>query len=272
MNTDAPAINPHAACQLLVQEMGMDTPLSDALSAAIHEVNDLRIARQWPMASSMSCFNPVVSHCDLGVLSLDLKPLRAFWEKGLTLVMKHDRYGGVSHMLACCKPLSELTGDHILSHIARVFMVLLPQMGLEDVDALIELAGRYDKLLRDAHHLALVPSENVLRDALFYLSLKQPDDFVQAWEWNDAGVTALQSRLRWVAKQLSQLLYPTEDTDKIDKVVIEKYLVPVTDALLFLNEIKLRTRLMLRMHKIDDRMLKIAVPVQMLMAEAIRLG
>lgn len=265
-------MNAHAACELLIQEIGGTPPAGGNVAECMQAVNLLRIDQQWPMVSHMSCFNPVIQPSTPGPLTIDLKPLRAFWEKGLTLVLKHDRHGGVSHMLAACKPLAELSGENILSQLARVMLDLLPLMGLTDVDVTVELAGRFDKLLRDADHLTDIIAEELLRDALFYLSLKKPDDFVSAWEWNERGETQLQSRLRWHAKQFSTLLYPTQDEDKIDKEMIIRNLFPITDALLFLGEIKLRTRFILRLDKIETRMLKIAVPVQVLMAEALRLA
>jgi hypothetical protein len=272
VNPKTSAMNLHAACQLLIQEMGLDLPLDNDLPQALAQINNQRIARHWPMVTSLSFFNPSIGPINLVPPPLDLVPLRAFWEKGLTLLLKGHIQEGVAQMLACAKPLAEQPNNHILCEIARSFMEMLPYSAGNHFEALVQLAGRFDNLLRDANALEAVPAENLWRDCLFYLSLKNPSAFEQAFSLNEAGVIALQDRLRWVARQLSHLLYPTEDDHKIDKNIIEKNLVPVTDALLFLNEITLRTRLILRMDKIEDRMLKIAVPIQLLMAEAMRLS
>lgn len=264
-------INAQAACELLIQEMDAAPPPQSELSELFQKINMLRLEKQWPMATSMSCFNPKITPSINTPPDLDLKTLRSFWQAGLTLVLKHNRHEGVAQMLACCRPLAEYPGESSLSQLSRVFLELLPLMGLLDVDLMISLAGRFDIFLRDADHLQAVPVENLQRDCLFYLSIKKPEDFDSPWIWNEQSERQLQNRLHWVAKQFSQLLYPAKDTDKIDKSTIEKNLIPITDALLFLGEIQLRTRMILRLEKIDERMLKIAVPIQLLMAEALRL-
>jgi hypothetical protein len=272
VNLHPPTINPEVACELLLHEMG-ETPRSGlTVPASLEQINSFRIARQLPMVSSMSCFNPRMSAFNSLPLNLDITPMRALWQRGLTLVLKQNFFAGKSQMAAACHSLILQADETLLSEIASVMQALLPLTEPTEADSLIELAGRFDTLLRDADHLQAVPAEDLLRDCLFYLSLKTPEDFLPAWHWTPEGEIQLRARLAWHAKQLSKLLYPTEDTDKIDKVKIEKYLLPVTDGLLFLNKIQLHLRFNLRLEKIDDRMLKIAVPVQLLMAEAISLS
>lgn len=272
MKPSSLAINPIAAAQLLIQEMGDDTSCDTSLSGSLVCVNAARIDKGWPLVTSMSCFNPVLTPPDETPLNVLLEPLRAHWQSGLTLILKNDPHNGLLQMLACCKPLAEHQGEHPLSQIARVYMEWFPLVETKDIPVIIQLASRFDIFLRDAQSLLPIPAEALLRDSLFYLSLTQPEAFKAAWEWNDNGITQLQSRMRWESKQLASLLYPTQDTDTIEKSQIEKFFIPVTDALLYLNEIQLRTRFMLRINKIDARMLKFAVPVQMLMAEAMRLS
>jgi hypothetical protein len=265
-------INTQAACDLLTREMEAEPIPGATLLESLKRINNLRIEKSWPMVTSMSCFNPSLTPPDNTPLDLDLKPLRAYWQAGLILVMKHDRHMGVLEMLEGCKPLAQHSGEYILCQLARVLVELLPLMELNDVDILIELAGRFDKCLRDVDHLQFIPAECLLRDCLFYLSIKKPDEFPDAYRSDDKSHAALEKRLHWHAKLFSKLLYPNEDEAKIDKTLIEKNLVPLTDALLFLGEIQLRTRMILRLDKIEERMLKIAVPVQLLMAEALRLS
>lgn len=262
------SINALSACELLIQEMGTQPGPITSLVESMQEINRLRLTKLWPFVTSMSCFNPSIPAIEPVPLSIDVKPLRAFWEAGLILVMKKDLHGGISRMLSCCKPLSEQSGNQVIVQISRVMMKLLPSM--DQVDILIELAGRFDKCLRDADHLNIIPPECLLRDCLFYLSIHEPDQ--TAWDWTEKAQFDLQHRLKWYSKQFANLLYPENDDAKIDKSTIEKNLVPITDALLFLGEVQLRTRMILRLDKIDNRMLKIAVPVQLLMAEALRLA
>jgi hypothetical protein len=265
-------INTQAACDLLIREMEAEPIPGATVPDSLKRINNLRVEKTWPLVTSMSCFNPALTLTDNAPLDLDLKPLRAYWQAGLILIMKHDRHTGILEMLEGCKPLAQHASESVLCQIARVLTELLPLMGLNDVDILIELAGRFDKCLRDAGNLQAIPAECLLRDCLFYLSIKKPDDSINNYHWDAQGFTSLEKRLHWHAKQFSKLLYPNEDEAKIDKTLIEKNLVPLTDALLFLGEIQLRTRMILRLDKIEERMLKIAVPVQLLMAEALRLS
>lgn len=272
MNLPPVTIDPQIACKLLLQEMGEEAPLDLSVPASLALINSLRIAKQLPMVSSMSCFNPPMKPFKSMPSDLEITPIRALWQKGLTLVLKQNVVAGKSQMESACQALIEEADLTLLSEIATVLQSLLPLLEPSEVDTLIELAGRFDTLLRDTDHLLTVPAEDLLRDCLFYLSLKKPDAFVSAWGWSPQGEIQLRARLAWHAKELSKLLYPTEDTDKIDKIKIQRLLLPVTDGLLFLNKIQLHLRFVLRLEKIDDRMLKIAVPVQLLMAEAISLS
>lgn len=264
-------INPLATCELLIQEMQGQPNAAASLPELMLQVNTLRLQHNWPLASSMSVFNPQLKPASTEPLDLDLKPLRAYWQAGLIKVIKHDRHTGINSMLAGCQPLAALPGEHRLVQLARLFNELLPVMGLNEVDALIELATRFDHFLRDAQHLDEYASEALLRDGLFYLSLRKPDAVPNPWTWNDEATIQLQNRLHKCAKHFSQLLFPQEDTAKIEKASVEKNIIPITDALLFLGETQLRTRMRSRLDKLEPLMLKISVPVQLLMAEALRL-
>jgi hypothetical protein len=272
VNPPTPAIRPLAATALLFQEMGETAPVGLNLPESLQALNALRMEKQWPLVTQMSCFNPSFPPLSTFALELDLKILRADWERGLILLLKKQMPAGIEQLLPACMSLGKQSTTQALSQIAQTLHELLPLLKETELPLAVELVGRFDTLLRDADHLQIIPAENLLRDALFYLSLQKPDAFVQAWEWTEEGKKQLQERLCWQAKKFSTLLYPKEDTDKIDKALIEKNLVPLTDALLFLNDIKLRTRLILRLEKIEPRMLKIAVPIQVLMAEALRLA
>lgn len=270
MNQEPKAINPLAAAELLYQEALPEGSLAEKFTDVpnfLMATNTLRLAKQLPMASAMSLFNPAIEPCPNTLLNTDLVPLRALWQQGMIHLIKQDISNAKAMLLSAATQLGELDGDNWIHRIAKAMHALLSANPTQ-MDALIDLARRFDLLLSQHENIQAVPAENLLRDTLFYSSYSDAN----VWQEDEEAKTYLRARIQWYAKFLSDWLVPQDSDTKVLKSDILVHLLPITDGLLFTGEIKLRTRLQLRFEKLDDSMLKIAVPVQKLMAECLRLS
>lgn len=293
MNQTADATTPRALCLLLWQTTGeqeacenearafldAQTRAPTSCEEALRLTNEWRALNHWPLASSMSLFNPKLAAYDTE--GLEVSALRQHWQQGLIPLLKGDVQSGLVQLDKTLLEAMKLPEQHIVTQTALVLQNALGiYTKLASPHGLNQALQRFDILLREtsADKIHMMPAELLLRDCLFYASL-QPDKNIttqfaldEAFKSHTEFEDSLNARLRFAARNLAKALQPPDGDTKIAKAKILPLILPVMDALLFLKQFHMRGKLEMRLKEIDENMLLIAVPVQKLMGECLRLA
>ncbi len=246
----------------LWQAAQMQGAMASSGESVLAVVNEWRAMQFWPLCTSMLPGEPPVYEA-IGTVDDET---RSLWQMGLLHYLK--KVGTGKSVLRRALVGLSIQQNTLLGKMALLLDYILISDFVDDYPHAIEQCfSRFDRLLKqcESDTVDMMMAHMLWQDLYFYGS----EHFISTTE----SVKDLQKRVKYVAKQMAEMLVVRDTEDTIKKAILFPLYLSLTDGLLFLKKEQVLQRTQSLFNAIEEpKMLCISVPVQKLWAQCISLG